>query len=423
MESTDIRTSSLSKPGHTYWLTLLHGLPLLLLVILSSVLLFRLPDIGGVLAPPAAPRLRDVLYLLIYIDALVIIALHRDKLADLMRGRWLAAAMLLFVLTTALWSRHPKEVLLLFAHLLGLTAVAMATVLAFKGDEKNLLQTLVAASVILVPAYLAAAFYRGGAVAPFITWMGGGINDNTYGTVGILAVWANVSYIFYTKSRAMRALNVAIILGCIVMTIRAHGTLATLLSLGLAIVIPLFIQYQHHARTHSVIKWMLLGGLGMIWLVAVVGTTPELFDTGKMISVITGKPITAERATYLGAAQNAMREGAWFGWGFDGLKSVMGAHNVNDQQFHNGFRFILISGGRVALILLAWMSVSMAVRALRWQTSNRRMYVSFTMLLLALMIYSYATEWFILSPNILWLLFTLAYFMLPVDSKTALEKS
>jgi exopolysaccharide production protein ExoQ len=295
--------------------------------------------------------------------------------------------------------------------LLGHYLVATSGLLMFRGNEVSLLRVYCVFSYLFVPACLVVAFmFPERNIHSTGRWMGLTLNPNALGSGAMIAIWANISYLFYSQKILMRLLIAITIVGAFILAVGAGSVTSLTLCLSIAAGVPLLCWI---AGSRDIVTAGLKIFYVSLFLFGIGGyffaTQPELFGVDRILGAVGRDTNLTGRTSLWATAYAAIQERPWLGWSFDALQSLPSRYSIQYKQFHNGYIDLLVRGGMVGLAFIIIFALTTALRLIRLASAKKAMSASFGALLIAILLNNASEASLASAPNPLWLLFTFLY--------------
>jgi exopolysaccharide production protein ExoQ len=395
----------------SFWTSVKHGFPLLCLL-MGDFITFTKPTKDGSGMFMDAETYRLLIFGGIYLLSAWVIYLRRVDFLALMRGHWIYTLFLLYAFSSLLWSANPGKTVITCGHLLGHYLVATAGLLLFRGNEVSLLRVYCMFSYAFIPACLVTAFLFPERNIHTTTgrWMALTWNPNALGGAAMISVWANMSYLLYTRTKLMRMWTVMNLVGAFILLVGAGSVTSLGLSVFIVFCVPLFYWF---ANSQNVITAAFKIGYTSLIIFGLLGyfyaTQPELFEPNRVLGAVDRDTNLTGRSTLWEIAWKAIGDKFWFGWSFDALNSLPTKYKISYNQFHNGYLDVMVRGGVVALFFIILFSITTAFRIIWLARTNKLLVASFGTLQAVILLHNASESSFASAPNPLWLLFTFLY--------------
>jgi exopolysaccharide production protein ExoQ len=264
--------------------------------------------------------------------------------------------LILLMPLSALWSDNPKIVFALSAHTIGMLAICVAAIIAYRADPAALARMMAVvlginvaihvAGVLLAPEYTINAHGR---------WRGWTSHPNRLGGIALCALALNVGCLA-AKHVWKRWAHITFVAICVAVLIGSQSQTSVVCAM-FAGVGPFFLgrTYRRLGRRGAG-QMALLSGL-----VAAALAIPAILFAHEILEAVTGalgRDISfTGRTTIWARAVDAFGARPILGWSFDGHLEVFSKTPLRYTDYHNGYLDIAVSGGLLAISLFAAMII------------------------------------------------------------------
>ena len=396
---------------------------LLPFVITLTVMSFSLKEFGGGLSFAEPAFYNDPRRLIALGSAYLLafwLCLCNFRWTLRMLGRcWPYLLLLIYIATSAFWSRYPFKVLVNWGHYAGIALVALSVVRYGRDSPLALLRTLAMGVGIAVMASILVSILYPGIGLHSITgrWQGLAGNPNTLGLLCILAVWSGLGLVLLDESRIFKWSGMAVIVTGGVGLFGSHSTTSMVVSLWILASLPVLF----YVRNHSAITKMLEVGLLLLLfsgaLVGVYAIAPEVMTIDGALRLVGRDSSLTGRTELWEIGLRLIDQHPWRGWGFDSLASVLTRAHMTTGQFHNGYLDLLIRGGMTALILVGIMVFQFYLRVIRFSRRNWASASIAVVLVTGILIHNLTETSLVRTTHALWLMLLVLYFYVSVQQR------
>lgn len=397
----------------------LYAMPFIIILLAISINIQKPTDqmataqsaLGAISAQGSAYR--QLVYGGTYLFAFILVVRKLGRLRAVLSGHWAYVAMLGYIASSALWSQFPMQVAIDWVHFSGFFFISVTAVMAFQRDEEFFFRVLVyVSSISIVSSLLAVAFYPSRGIAEGGRWMGFAYHPNYLGLISLVSVWANRSYLYYKKDSKIRAWSIFIIFLSFLCMYGANSMTSMVLSVGIVFGIPFMIRLAKQPGIYTVVKLVGILFAFAVVVFAVYVIAPEMAITDALFHVIGRKADLTGRTELWEIAKAAIDEKPFLGWSFDSLWSLSSKHMIRYGQFHNGYLDLLVRGGLVGLMFAIYIIVKSLYYLVRLHRVNPKLFVLLSSFFVAILVHNITEASIVTSTNLLWLLFSILYFML-----------
>jgi O-antigen ligase len=398
---------------------LLFGLPFVLVlfaVTLSPVhpsVNMRMDDAGSDNMSYYYLALFGSLYLLAFVFLITRLAASWRVLTC----HWSYWVLIAFIMLSFQWSAFPIHVLMKSTHYVGLLLVCTSAIVVLSGREQLMLRIFVAYTSIAIIVCIATVLIlpsRG--IEPLSRrWMGLAQHPNGLGTIAMIAVWANVNYLFYTTLFKERVWSLIVIGLSGLCLYGSNSITSTVLSVTLVVLVPLMMWFGRR-NVRTVLFVSAVAALTLIALATSLGFTDQSLqsgDVGDEFFSITGRDATfTGRVRLWNMAWSAFHQNPLLGWSFDDLMSLSQKRHLEYRQFHNGYLDLLVRGGIVGAVLLGYLILRKYVLLARLARINWRLFTTLASLSTAILVHNFTEASLVRGQHLMWLLFVFVLFSL-----------
>jgi O-antigen ligase len=244
-------------------------------------------------------------------------------------------------------------------------------------------------------------------------WIGITTHPNSLGLQALVLIWLSSNLFFLTKSKFEKSLIFfALIAGFF--TIIKADSITSLITAGVITALTCYYYFFNRLSLSNKIILFTFGLLSFLFLVTFYMNTSELvsstFESTGRNSTFSGRAIQWEIAIRE-ASDNLI-----FGLGFDELEFLTKKYQINMRQLHNGFIEVLVKGGLIACLLLAFTLIRTFFHQIRIKLSHKHDFIFFNTGLIMVLLHN------VTESSILQGLSTLSIFLLFIVVSTSLVK-
>jgi O-antigen ligase len=322
-----------------------------------------------------------------------------------------------FIMLSFQWSAFPIHVLMKSTHYLGLLLVCTSAIVVLSGRERSMLRIFVAyTSIAIIMCIATVLIFPSRGIEPFSRrWMGLAQHPNGLGTIAMIAVWANVNYLFYATSLKERVWNIIIIMLSGLCLYGSNSMTSTVLSMILVVVVPM-MMWVGRRNFRTVLIVITVVALIHIALATSLGLTDQRSqsgDVGDEFFSITGRDATfTGRVRLWNMAWSAFNQNPLLGWSFDDLMSLSLKRHLEYMQFHNGYLDLLVRGGIVGSVLLGYLIMRKYFLFVNLARVNWRLFTTLASLSTAILVHNFTEASLVRGQHLLWVLFVFVLFSL-----------
>ena len=357
------------------------------------------------------------LFGLLYLCALVFLVTRLAASWRVLTNHWSYLVLIVFVMLSSQWSTFPIQVLMKSTHYVGLLLVCISAIVVVSGREQPMLRIFVAyTSIAIIMCIATVLIFPSRGIEPLSRrWMGLASHPNGLGTIAMIAVWANINYLFYStllKERVWSVIAIGLSGLCLY---GSNSMTSTVLSVTLVVVVPMMMWFgKRNVRTVLIVSTV--AALTLIALATSLVVTDESLQpddvTGQFFS-ITGRDATfTGRVGLWNMAWSAFHQNPLLGWSFDDLMSLSQKRHLEYMQFHNGYLDLLVRGGIVGSVLLGYLILRKYFLFVRLARVNWRLFTTLASLSTAILVHNFTEASLVRGQHLLWLLFVFVLFSL-----------
>lgn len=399
---------------------LLRALPFFLALFALTLSFYRpsvslIPSMAG---PGEMPYYYLAFFGLLYFLAFFMVITLPKPSWRVLTNHWSYLAFLAFIILSSLWSTYPIEVIKKSTHYIGLLLLSTAAIVALLRKEKSMLRMFVAYTSISIIICLATVIMSPsrGIEAVSHRWMGMTSHPNVLGSIAMLAIWANINYLFYTRSYIERAWSVIILGLSAVCLYGSNSITATVVSVLLVVFVPIMMWFDKRNIARTLLMVGAIAVPTLITLAIFMISTGQSLHTADIVDeffAITGrdKNLTG-RTTLWEIAWSAFNQKPLLGWSFDDLMSFLHVRHLRHSQFHNGYLDLLVRGGIVGAVFMGYLILRKYFLFVRLARVNWRLFVTLASLSTAILVHNLTEATLVKGQHILSVLFVFVLFYL-----------
>lgn len=351
---------------------------------------------------------RLIVYGAAYLWALAWLASRAETARQVLARLWPWAALLAFMIMSALWSRFPLKVLIDWGHSCGVTLAVAAAAIALNCDQQKTARVLAWCTFAVVSLSLLAVVTGRSDSIDFDSgrWAGATGNANTLGLFAAVCVWAAMQEALHARGvhRASGAGMIAVAVFVLLQT-GSMSSLAMMVLMTLALLLGATTPISAAAliyRAAAAIGVMLFLGLVIYTASPEAATTTSALDAAGRSTTFTGRTALWETGWELFLLRPVA------GFGFDSLASVLYQADLGVGQLHNGYLDLLVRGGVIGFALLLMLIVLGLVSALRAVRARPRLAIANAALMAGILVHNITESSLIRGTHLLWVLYLLA---------------
>lgn len=357
------------------------------------------------------------LFGILYLFALFFLIARLATSWRILTYHWSYLALIAFIMLSSQWSAFPTHVLMKSAHYVGLLLVCTSTIVVVSGREQPMLRIFVVyTSIAIIICIATVLIFPSRGIEPLSRrWMGLAQHPNGLGTIAMVAVWANVNYLFYSTLVKEQVWSVIVIVLSGLCLYGSNSITSTVLSVTLVVVVPMMMWFgKRSVRTVLIVST--LAPLALIALGTSLSLTDQSLqpgDVGDEFFFITGRDATfTGRVRLWNMAWSAFQQNPLVGWSFDDLMSLSQKRHLEYMQFHNGYLDLLVRGGIVGSVLLGYLILRKYFLFVRLARVNWRLFTTLASLSTAILVHNFTEASLVRGQHLLWLLFVFVLFSL-----------
>ncbi len=355
-----------------------------------------------------------------YLVAFILVLFKFFQLKGVLLRAWPYGLLLLFILSSSLWSLYPQKVVISFVHQVGMSLSVLCAVLYAKNNPDKFIKILVSyfllymmLTIVYVLKNPALGHMDGGywGASQAARWKGLTGHANSLGQVTILGVWCSL-YGFLRKDADMFWRMGSLI--CLLLSLYVLYKTDSITSLVICLfLIGMFIFYIFNTRlaATSVFKYILFILLTIICFASLYILAPEAFSLNYLLEKVGRSKTMTGRTELWELGFKGFQQKPFLGWSFDALRSFLKQYNLGYGQLHNGYIDLLVRGGLVGVILYVVILFQVLIAYTHRQVRKFDIFVVwFFVWVLATLIYALSEGVLVRSNNLMWLLFLFSYY-------------
>lgn len=279
---------------------------------------------------------------------------------------------LLYILLTAAWAANASEVVKNFIFLSSALIISTLTALAFANNQIGLVRWLFWLFFLMMFASaFVAIFYPqiGINIKDFgkPRWIGITSHPNTLGAEGVALIWLSSNLLFLSKNYLEKPIIFVALVLAFYVIFKADSMTSFIDSF---VVIGCVLYYYIINRLPLPIKLIFFFVISMLFL-AVIGYYLEADKLSYSLFTTTGRSASFTGRTELwGKALLAAKDSYLFGYGFDDLQALTKKYRILMVHIHNGYLEIMVKGGVVAIMLLAFILIKTLIDQFRIKSNH-----------------------------------------------------
>jgi O-antigen ligase len=353
----------------------------------------------------------------LYFVAFVFLITRLAESWRVLTNHWSYLLLIAFIMLSSQWSLFPIQVLMKSTHYVGLLLVCTSAIVVLSGREQPMLRIFVIYTSLAIMMCVATVFIvpsRG--IEPLSRrWMGLAQHPNGLGSIAMIAVWANVNYLFYTTLLKEQVWNLIVIGLSGLCLYGSNSMTSTVLSVTLVVLVPMMMWLgKRKLRTVLIVSSVV--AIAFIALATSLGFTDQSVQTSDVddeFFSITGRDATfTGRVGLWNMAWSAFQQNPLVGWSFDDLMSLSQKRHLEYMQFHNGYLDLLVRGGIVGSVLLGYLILRKYFLFVRLARVNWRLFTTLASLSTAILVHNFTEASLVRGQHLLWLLFVFVLFSL-----------
>lgn len=342
----------------------------------------------------------------IYTASLLFLVINLNKLIAILNGRWLYIFFMFYISASVVWSDDSTSTLRISAYFWVVAIVALLAVVAFRNHPEKFFQTLVLYSVVMIGGSLIMVFLnpaRG--IGEDGRWLGLTSHANGLGLISIISVWANISYIFMTRSAFVKILNLSMILFAALCIYGANSVTSFLVSVFIVALTLILRTFDTKRITRSFFQMTVAALFAFFCFSVFYVLAPEVFSIDSMLGVVGRNSTFTGRTALWDTAMTRIAQDPLIGTGFQEYINISGSRI---KHFHSGYIELLIRGGILAVLFLAAFVFQLVFSLKRY--ANPDLYIYSLVMIVAILAHNVTEGSFGRGLNALWLVFTFIYF-------------
>jgi exopolysaccharide production protein ExoQ len=356
------------------------------------------------------------LFTVLYILAFVMLLRRPAASWRVLTTHWSYLAFITYIILSSLWSAYPIELLKKSTHYIGILLICAAASVALARKEKSMLRIFVAYTSIAMIVCIATVLIapsRGIDEALSRRWRGLTYHPNVLGSVAMIAVWANVNYLFYT-TRFKEQIWSVIVIGLAGLCLYGSNSItSTVLSVLLVVVVPMMMWVGKRSIARTI---LIVGAIAMSTLLVLAMSTDQSLhsvDVADEFFAVTGRDKNFTGRTGLWEmAWSAFKQKPLLGWSFDDLMSFLPIRNLRVSQFHNGYLDLLVRGGIIGWGFMGYLIIRKYVLLARLARINWRLFITLASLSTTILAFNITEATLVRGQHLVWLLFIFVLFSL-----------
>lgn len=326
-------------------------------------------------------------------------------------NHWSYLAFIVFIIFSAQWSAFPLDTLKKSVHHIGLLLTCAAAAIAFSRKEKSMLRMFVVYTSIAIILCIVTVliFPSRGIDSLSRRWMGLASHPNGLGIIAVIAVWANVNYLFYTTLLREQVWCLIVIGLSGVCLYGSNSITSAVLSVLLLAFVPTMMWFDKRNIVRTI---LVVGAVAVPTLIALaifMISTDQSLQSGSLVDKffsITGRDKSLTGRTELwGIAWWAFDQKPLLGWGFDDLMSLSQKRHLEYKQLHNGYLDLLVRGGIVGSAFMGYLVVHKYFLLATFARFNWKLFVTLSSLSTVILVHNFTEASLVRGQHLLWLLF------------------
>lgn len=356
---------------------------------------------------------RQVVYGSTYLLAFILAIRKMAWLKAVLSDHWAYVAVLIYILLSALWSAFPMQVIVTWVHFTGFFFIGVTAAMAFRKNEEFFFRTLFyVSSISIVVQLLIVVLYPMRGIEESGRWMGLTPHPNSLGVIALIAIWSSVSYLYCKNDVKTKVWAISLILLSFLCLYGSNSMTSTILAAGMVVGIPFAVPMARKPGANAAIKLMVVLFLLAIALLVAYILFPKALTIETFFHAIGRTTHLTGRAELWQTAESAIAERPLLGWSFDNMFTLSSEHMIRYSQFHNGYIDLLVRGGILGLMFAIYMLLKSILYLFKLPRSRPTLFVLLSSLFVAILIHNISEASLVISPNVLWLLLSILYFIL-----------
>jgi O-antigen ligase len=290
--------------------------------------------------------------------------LMRPRSVAAVLGRsWPLLLLMALLLASALWTYLPEKVLLNVVHNNGVVLIALSSALYYRHDPDSLPQQMgLVLGANMAAHVLAVLVAPGYAIDWQGRWQGLTVHPNTLGALGLTTFWANAAALAALRRpphARWHVLGCVLAVACVVGADSVTSKLCALLTLALLLVMRFLRRRGTSRQNYLTLLAIAVMGFLMFKLAVSAIDLQWVYDLLGRDSKLTGRDQVWRDAYQAIGARPIL------GWGFDDHAYLIASAGMPYSSYHNGVLDLAVNGGATAVILLALLMLTWALRHLQ----------------------------------------------------------
>ena len=352
---------------------------------------------------------------LAYLIALILVVKRFQKSLFIFKKNKIFIVLMLYFLSSVLWSSYPSKVIINWGHITGLT-LTIISLLQFIGKKHEKIffifsgYAFVAVSVSLI---LCVFLPERGIYSINGRWMGVTTNPNSLGAICLVSVWANLSCIGLYSQKGLRLFCFLTILITLIVLWGTNSITSIVCCLFIFGSMNYFRIIRKNSTSKIIIKLFLLMVISTSIILFIAIIRPELLSIDVILSEIGRNNKLTGRVVLWDLGFKLFHTKPWFGWGFDSLASALTnltKQKIDTGQFHNGYIDLCIRGGIIGAGFVAALLLKFLVDCIAVTKQNAQIGTSYLILVFSILLHNFTEASLLRSTHLLWILFLLSFF-------------
>lgn len=399
----------------------LYALPFLIILLAISIDIQK-PGVQGTQGAMVqeGSTYRQVVFGSTYLLAFILAVRKIDAVNRVLSNHWAYIGLLVYILTSVLWSHFPMQVIVVWVHFTGFFFIAITAVMAFQRNEEFFFRVILYfSSIAIVSALLAVVFYPARGIDESGRWMGVTPHPNSLGVIAMIAVWAGTCYRYYKRDVKTKVWVRSLTLLSFVCLYGSNSMTSTILSVAIVFGVRFVVPMMKEPGARSALKMLAMSFLFVVLIALTYALFPEKLTIDTFFHAIGRTSQLTGRTGLWDAAISAISDRPMLGWSFDDMLSLSTVHMVRYSQFHNGYLDLLVRGGIIGFMFALYILAKSIYYLLKLRKARPTLFVLWSSFFVALLIHNISEASLVISPNVLWLLLSTLYLLLNRDNVTA----
>jgi O-antigen ligase len=343
----------------------------------------------------------------------------------LVARNWVYMLFLAYVTISVSWASDTYSTMRMSGYFFLSFLVCAAAVIGYEGNFDRALKDLMlcSSSIVLASVFTALLFPQMG-VNEMGRWQGVTSHPNWLGGISAICVWAASTYMYYTGSKIIRFLNLALIACCGIALWGSNSVTSSLLASGVIYANTLCFPSRCNA-----FPWLrvTLASTALFLLVSILCLgRPQTLNPAAILQSFGRDATLTGRTVLWSSAYKSIRENMLTGVGFEEYPSVCGSTRI--KHFHNGYLDLLVRGGVLGLFFVCCLFIQVFFRLLKMMRSNWKFCLPAGTFFIFVLAHNTSEGSFGRGMNLMWMLFTFMILFTgsvsrlhraPADGKTA----